>query len=69
MLVAKTFGEMRMEAMQNAGKMECPNCGCHQFDTISTTRNNNYIRRRKVCRHCGRKVSTAEAIVPDYKRF
>ena len=43
--------------------IECPQCGCRQFYTTHTDPlRDGRIRRRKVCRHCGRKMVTFEAI-------
>lgn len=39
----------------------CPQCGCRHFDTTHTEPlRDGRIRRRKTCRHCGRKVVTHE---------
>ena len=52
---------------QGRGKREyagivCPQCGCRQFYTTHTEPlRDGRIRRRKVCRHCGRKVLTFES--------
>lgn len=40
----------------------CPKCGCRHFVTTHTEPlTDGRIRRRKVCRHCGRKVVTFES--------
>ena len=42
--------------------IECPKCGCRHFYTTHTEPLwDGRIRRRKVCRHCGRKIVTYEA--------
>jgi len=42
--------------------IECPQCGCRHFYTTHTEPlRDGRIRRRKVCRHCGRKIVTFEA--------
>ena len=42
--------------------IECPKCGCcHFFTTHTEPLRDGRIRRRKVCRHCGRKMVTFEA--------
>jgi len=53
--------------MNHAGKcepdrgLECPHCGCRHFYTTHTEPlRDGRIRRRKVCRHCGRKIVTYE---------
>jgi transcriptional regulator NrdR family protein len=43
--------------------IRCPRCGCRHFYTTHTEPlRDGRIRRRKVCRHCGRKVVTFEAV-------
>ena len=42
----------------------CPACGCRHFQTTHTEPlRDGRIRRRKVCRYCGRKVLTFESAV------
>ncbi len=39
----------------------CPKCGCAHFEVIYTRRiPDGAIRRRRECRHCGRRVTTTE---------
>jgi len=41
--------------------LECPQCGCRHFYTTHTEPlRDGRIRRRKECRHCGRKIVTHE---------
>lgn len=41
--------------------IECPQCGCRYFYTTHTEPlRDGRIRRRKECRHCGRRVVTLE---------
>ncbi len=41
--------------------IECSQCGCRHFYTTHTEPlRDGRIRRRKVCRHCGRKMVTFE---------
>jgi hypothetical protein len=42
--------------------LSCLGCGCRDFETTHTVRLPNGVRRYKVCRHCGRGVSTREMI-------
>lgn len=43
--------------------IECSRCGCRHFKTTHTEPlRDGRIRRRKSCRHCGRKVVTFEAV-------
>lgn len=45
----------------------CPGCGCKHFYTIdSRPVTENKVRRRRVCRNCGREVRTLEIIVEVY---
>lgn len=53
---------------QPAG-IECPQCGCRHFYTTHTEPlRDGRIRRRKFCRHCGRKLVTYEAPHAAIKR-
>jgi transcriptional regulator NrdR family protein len=39
----------------------CPQCGCRHFYTTNTEPlRDGRIRRRKECRHCGRRIVTYE---------
>ncbi len=43
--------------------ISCPRCGCRHFRTTHTEPlRDGRVRRRKVCRHCGRKVVTFESV-------
>ncbi|HOK96389.1 MAG TPA: hypothetical protein PK052_06780 [Anaerohalosphaeraceae bacterium] len=43
--------------------LRCPSCGCTHFYTIdSRPIVGNRIRRRRICRNCGRQVRTIERI-------
>jgi transcriptional regulator NrdR family protein len=47
----------------------CPRCGCRHFKTTHTEPlRDGRIRRRKVCRHCGRKIITFEATPASGRR-
>jgi transcriptional regulator NrdR family protein len=40
----------------------CPQCGCRHFYTTNTEPlRDGRIRRRKTCRHCGRRLVTFES--------
>lgn len=42
--------------------IECLTCGCRHFYTTHTEPlRDGRIRRRKICRHCGRRIVTFEA--------
>lgn len=41
----------------------CPTCGCCHFEVVYTRRTPvGTIRRRRQCRHCGRRVTTSEQL-------
>lgn len=42
--------------------LACPKCGCHHFEVERTKPMVGRIMRRRVCRHCGRKVTTYEKL-------
>ena len=45
------------------GGVACPKCGCTHFITTNTERPmHGLTRRRKICRHCGRRVVTYEEL-------
>jgi transcriptional regulator NrdR family protein len=47
----------------------CPQCGCRHFYTTHTEPlRDGRVRRRKVCRHCGRKLVTYERPLGDTQR-
>jgi len=43
--------------------LECPRCGCGHFEVVKVCQGPGYVRRRRECRHCGRRVTTTERIV------
>jgi len=47
----------------------CPKCACRHFHTTHTEPlRDGRIRRRKVCRHCGRRIVTYEASVRSARK-
>ena len=42
--------------------LRCRVCGCSDFRVLYTSQGVAAIARRRVCRHCGFRVTTAEAI-------
>jgi len=48
--------------------MECPNCGCGDLRVVKTVSVTGQIRRRRECRHCGRRITTSEKIRVFRKR-
>jgi transcriptional regulator NrdR family protein len=52
----------RNQTLSDARGICFPRCGCRHFKTTHTEPlRNGRIRRRKVCRHCGKKIVTFEA--------
>lgn len=52
----------RADAQPSNRGIECPQCGCRHFYTTHTEPlRDGRIRRRKECRHCGRRIVTYEA--------
>jgi transcriptional regulator NrdR family protein len=48
--------------------IECPQCGCRHFYTTHTEPlPDGRIRRRKSCRHCGRRIVTYESPQSTFK--
>lgn len=44
--------------------IRCPKCGCGHFEVVYTRKiPGGAIRRRRECRHCGRRVTTYEAML------
>lgn len=43
--------------------IRCPQCGCrHLYTTHTEPVRGGRVRRRKTCRHCGRKIVTFEGV-------
>ena len=74
--VLKAVAAKRNEAAEPAdaaedrdvgGGLACPDCGCRDFAVVYTRHDvrHNRIRRRRACRHCGRRVFTTEKIIED----
>jgi transcriptional regulator NrdR family protein len=41
--------------------LECPRCGCKHFWVVYTRKApRGCVRRRRECRHCGRRITTYE---------
>lgn len=38
----------------------CRQCGCRHFNVYYTRQKGNYILRVRICRYCGRKLTTHE---------
>lgn len=47
----------------DARGIRCPGCGCGHFRVVYTRKTvGQRIVRRRECRHCGRRVTTAERL-------
>lgn len=46
----------------DAHGIACPRCGCRHFRVIYKRPTLGGERRRKECRHCGRRVTTTEKL-------
>ena len=49
--------------------LECPACGCVDLKTTHTERLRRCTRRRKVCRHCGKRIVSTERLHPQAVQF
>jgi transcription elongation factor Elf1 len=52
--------------------MECPNCGCCDLRAVKTVQLKHAVRRIRVCRHCGRRMTSVEQLhvpIETYMRF
>jgi len=48
--------------------IRCPQCGCcHFYTTHTEPLRDGRIRRRKQCRHCGRRIVTYETAIASKK--
>lgn len=47
----------------------CPRCGKRRWETTNTERLDGRIRRRRVCRSCGYKITTLELALRDVRDF
>lgn len=53
---------MKRELDKSDRGLRCPRCGCRHFYTTHTEPlRDGRIRRRKECRHCGRRIVTYES--------
>lgn len=49
--------------------ISCPKCGCRHFYTTHTEPlRDGRVRRRKVCRYCGRRIVTYEVPIGPVKK-
>jgi hypothetical protein len=61
-------GSIEMEILggtTDAKGLRCRECGCSDFRTINTRLTAGGVLRRRLCRHCGRRMSTREEYLAD----
>jgi len=52
------LSDLQMERHAERG-LECRACGCRQFEVVYTRPlRDGRIKRRRACRHCGKKITT-----------
>lgn len=49
-------------AAHGAEGLQCPRCGSRDFRVIKTGPKGTLVKRRRVCRHCGYRVTTHERL-------
>lgn len=55
------MSESQTDGFERRRGLVCRRCGCTHFEVTHTIRKpNGTIRRRRVCRHCGRAIMTEE---------
>jgi len=59
--------DLRAEALAEDARdrgLVCPRCGCRLFSVVYTRpMTGSTIQRRRQCRHCGKRITTAERAV------
>jgi transcriptional regulator NrdR family protein len=54
---------MQKDSAKEPRGLECPKCGCRHLQVIYTRSVTlGKIRRRRECRHCGRRITTYEQL-------
>lgn len=57
----KRYSESIVPGVEPGAGLECPKCGCRHFRVLYTRPGGKgNIRRRRECRHCGRRLTTVE---------
>ena len=62
----KTLQQMAAETAKIEGGsrgIACPVCGCRDWRVRKTKPHDGEISRRRVCRHCGHRITTSEVSV------
>lgn len=65
---AETVGELseaELLAAQMRSGMRCPQCACCDLRAWSTRRRANRVVRVRICRNCGRRVTTVEKLLEE----
>ena len=52
-----------MRVIKRDQGIACPDCGCRHWLTTKTAHKGAAVNRLRTCRHCGKKVRTAEKFV------
>lgn len=52
----------------NDGPTRCLKCGCRDLRVIRTETLATKVRRRRECRHCGRRIWTTEVVEIEQER-
>jgi len=60
----KVFAEIQ-RAQQDARGFQCAQCGCNNFAVDDTRRIRDGVRRYRVCRCCGHRITTIETSETD----
>lgn len=49
---------------KEAKRLACPRCGCRHLPVYSTKHYvGKFIRRVRICRNCGKRISTTERLI------
>lgn len=48
------------------GGLMCPVCHCRDLRVLETREGQSYIRRRRECRNCKKRITTTERVVGRY---
>jgi len=56
--------QVQAERPKERRGLECPRCGCGHFRVLYTrAKPGGKLLRRRECRHCGRRITTYEAVL------
>lgn len=54
--------DQKPKADEQPTGLECPSCGCRDLRVYYTRPRSYGILRVRICRHCGRKMTTRETL-------